>query len=119
MIQKFINSFSFAGSGLRTTWREENNFRIEVVIAILVTLIMFLFDFSSLESLFCVIAITLVLASEIINTAVEDICNKIEPNQDSAIGKIKDLMGAFVLVTSLGALVVGAIIFYHHFVLLY
>ena len=117
MIKKVINSFIFAGRGLLTTWKEEHNFRIEVFAGIAVIFCIFYFDFSFVESVFCIIAITIVLASEIVNTAVEDLCNKIEPNYDPTIGKIKDTMGAFVTVSAFGALVVGILVFCNHFLL--
>lgn len=48
---------------------------------------------------------------EIVNTAIEDICNKIEPNQNPVIGKIKDTMAGYVLVSSVAALIAGIILF--------
>ena len=98
-----------------TTWKEEHNFRIEVFAAILVVFFIIYFDFSFIESVFCIIAITIVLSAEIINTAIEDLCNKIQPNYDPVIGKIKDTMGAFVTVSALGAFIVGVLVFYNHF----
>ena len=114
---KTLKSFGFALNGLKTVWKEERNFRIEVFILVVVIFILFYFHFSLAEWLFCVLAITLVLTSEIINTAIEDLCNKVEPNQDATIGKIKDTSSAFVLISSLGAMVLGVLVFYHHFVI--
>lgn len=115
MLQKTINSFLYAWNGLRTTWREEHNFRIETFVAVVVIICIFYFQFSFVESALSLFAITLVLTAEIINTAIEDVCNKIEPKYDATIGKIKDTTGAFVLVTVLGSTIVGLIVFYHHF----
>ncbi len=115
MLKKSFDSFRFAINGLKTVWREEHNFRIEVIVAVLVGIIIFYFDFSFVESAFCIIAMTLVLSAEIINTVVEDMCDRIEPNEDPVIGKIKDTAGAFVLVSVIGAIVVGILVFYNHF----
>lgn len=110
-----MNSFVFAWHGLVTVWKEELNFRIEVFISFFVIFYLVWFKFSFSESVACIIGITLVLISEIINTAVEDLCNKVEPNHDVFIGKIKDTMGAFVLISVLGALAIGVLVFYNHF----
>ncbi len=115
MLKKLYNSFIFAWRGLKATWREEFNFRIEILATVLVIFSIFYFHFSFIESAFCVVAITIVLSAEIINTAMEDLCNKIEPHHDRAIGKIKDTVGAFVFVSSLGAIIVGCLVFYSHF----
>lgn len=115
MLTKTYRSFIFALNGLKTTWREEQNFRIEILIGAIVVFFIIFFDFSFVESVFSILAITIVLAAEIVNTAVEDLCNKIEPQHDSIIGKIKDTMAAFVFVSSLGAAVVGFLVFFNHF----
>ncbi len=115
MIQKTINSFLYAWQGLKTVWQEERNFRIETVFALVVLFCVFYFQFTLDESALCVIAIIMVLSAEILNTAVEDLCNKIEINHDPVIGKIKDTMGAFVLVSVIGACVIALLVVYHHF----
>jgi diacylglycerol kinase len=112
---KILKSFLYAWNGLKTAWREEFNFRIEVIAAIVVIFCITYFSFSYIETAFCILAIMLVLGAEITNTIVEDLCNKIQPSQDPTIGKIKDMMAAFVLLCVLGAAALGLIIFIHHF----
>ncbi|MEQ1561583.1 MAG: diacylglycerol kinase family protein [Nitrospira sp.] len=115
MLKRSYNSFIFACRGVKTTWKEEHQFRIEISATVLVFLGLFYFHFTLLESALCVFAITLVLSAEIINTALEDLCNKVEPHHDTTIGKIKDTAGAFVMVTVIGAVIVGLLVFYNHF----
>jgi diacylglycerol kinase len=115
MLTKIYRSFVFAKNGLQTTWREEQNFRIELLAATIVVFFLVFFKFTFIESVSCLIAIMIVLTAEIVNTAIEDLCNKIEPQHDPIIGKIKDLMAAFVLISCLGAALIGIIIFYHHY----
>lgn len=115
MFKKVYNSFLFALNGLKITWREEHNFRIEVIVGIVVLFFIFYFNFTLLESAICIIAMTLVLTSEIINTAIEDLCNKVEPNQDIFIGKVKDTASAFVFISVIGALTLGILVFVNHF----
>ncbi|MCI0619497.1 diacylglycerol kinase [Candidatus Wolfebacteria bacterium] len=116
MFTKFWKSVLDATNGIATVWREERNFRVEVVVMALVVLAMLVFKFSLLESALLVVAIGMVLAGEILNTALEDLCNKVEPEYDAIVGKIKDTVAAFVLVSSLSALIIGVLVFVHHFV---
>lgn len=102
-------------NGIKTVWIEENNFRIQSVIAFFVLAFVFYMEFSLFEKAFVVLAIVLVLAGEMINTTIEDLCNKIEPNHDDFIGKIKDISSGFVLLSSIGAFIIGAIVFVSHF----
>ena len=113
-MNKVIQSFGWAISGLRIVWREEVNFRIEAAVAVVVTAGGIYLHFTKLEWAFILVCISAVLSSEIINTAVEDLCNKIEPNTDPIIGKIKDMMGGFVLVVCLASAIIGIMVFTNH-----
>lgn len=115
MLTKIYRSFVFAWNGLKTTWQEEQNFRIEILIGVIVVFFIIFFDFSFVESVFSILSITIVLTAEIVNTAIEDLCNKVESQHDPIIGKIKDTMAAFVFISSLGAAVVGFLVFFNHF----
>ncbi|MEK7662542.1 MAG: diacylglycerol kinase [Patescibacteria group bacterium] len=112
---KFYKSFLYALKGLKAVWNEEHNFRLEIIAAAAVLVSIFYFDFSYVESALSILAIVLVLSAEIVNTVIEDLCNKVEPRQDLGIAKIKDTMAAFVLVTTLGAGILGVIVFSNHF----
>lgn len=109
---KLKQSFKWAMHGLKTVWREERNFRIEIVVAIVVLLIGIIDGLTTTKWAFVFVAITLVLSAEIVNTAIEDICNRIEPKHDPIIGKIKDIMAGFVLVTCIGAVLIGFVVFF-------
>ncbi len=110
-----IKSFKYAVRGLTNTWKEERNFKIEVFVGFVVLFYAFYFSFTFAEIVFCLIAVTMVLVAEIINTIVEDLCNKVQPNQDPAIEKIKDMSAAFVLLTVLSSVFIGVMVLINHF----
>ncbi len=110
-MKKFLKSFGWAKNGLRAVWIEERNFRIEVVIGIVAIIFGLYRGIAPWQWVFLVLIIAFVLMSEIINTAIEDICDKLEPNQDPLIGKIKDTMAGYVLISSIAAIVAGIILF--------
>lgn len=110
----FFRSLANALNGLVTVAREEFNFKLHMLSTLLVVVLGILLNFSYTEWLFIIVAIAFVVSGEVANTAIEDLCDKVEPNQDPIIGKVKDTMAAFVLVTSLGALVIGITIIIHH-----
>ncbi len=117
MISKTFKSFAYALRGIKTVWKEETNFQIQSVAAVIVLFFVLYFDFTLIESAIVITIVLFVLVSEMINTAMEDLCNKIEPNQDPVIGKIKDISSGFVLLASVGAIMVGVMVFYSHFLL--
>jgi len=113
---KILNSFKYALNGLKTTWREEYNFRIEIFVALLVAFFIVYFNFSFVESALCIVTIIIVLTAEIVNTAIEDLSDMVEPNQNPLIGKVKDTMAGFVLLSSAGAFILGCLVFWNHFI---
>lgn len=112
---KWYKSFGWARNGLATVWKEETNFRLEIFAAAILTALAFYYKFSLIEWVVVIAIITIVLTGEVVNTVIEDLCNKIEPKQDPAIGKIKDMAAGFVLLTSLGAGTMGALLIISHF----
>lgn len=115
LMQKTLKAFRDAMKGLKTVLKEERNFKIEIFVSVLVVLSSFFLGFETYEVLPLVIVIFMVLTAEIVNTAVEDLCDKIEPNYSSVIGKVKDVMAAYVLLSVIGAIVVGLLVVGAHF----
>lgn len=115
LLTHLTHSFRDAFRGLKNTWREEQNFRIEICIALGVIGALALFDFSYIDAALTILAIVLVLAAEVINTTFEDTLDKIEPEYDPIIGKIKDVAAGVVVLNVLGALAIGIVIIAHRF----
>ncbi len=65
----------------------------------------------------CAVMLTIagVLAAEAFNTAIETLADAVHPELDPLVGHAKDLAAAGVLLMSLGAAVVGLIIFVPRF----
>lgn len=111
----FINqrtkSFSYAFQGLKTILKEEPNFWIHLLAALLVISAGFWFNITSYEWLAILFAIAMVLAAEIFNTAIENLSDAVTKEQNPHIKKTKDLAAAAVLITSIFALIIGIIVF--------
>lgn len=114
MLKQRTRGFTFALSGLALAWREEANFRIEVVCALLALALSAALGLSPSEFAIIILTIAVVLTAEALNTALEELCDKFQPTHDPHIKKIKDLAAAAVLLASFGALIVGAFIFIPH-----
>jgi len=110
-ISKRLSSFKYAFNGLRILVKEEHNSRIHFLAAILVLIAGFLLKISALEWLIIIFAIGFVIATEIINSSIENIADFISPDKDERIKKIKDLSAAAVLISAITAFIIGLIIF--------
>ena len=71
--RELMSSLDFAVSGLITTFKEERNMRKHAVSAILVILAGLVFQVSVTEWLFLLLSISLVIAFEIVNSAIENV----------------------------------------------
>lgn len=115
MIKNRLKSLGYALRGIRYVFKEETNFGLIVLSSFVAVGVAYLYNFSAIEFSIVIILITLVAVAEMVNTAIEDLCDKIEPNHDHAIGKIKDISSGFVLLASFGSGVVGLILFFSHY----
>jgi diacylglycerol kinase (ATP) len=86
-------------NGLRVVWREEWHFSYQVAAAVLGLPVAWLAGADGIQLVLLASFGCIALAGEVVNTAVEDICNKIQPEFDPHIGAIKDVAQAFVILS--------------------
>ncbi|MES2617469.1 MAG: diacylglycerol kinase family protein [Bacteroidota bacterium] len=105
-----LKSFAFAFKGLKAAWNERN-FKLHLLSTAAAVSLGLYCDIKAFEWLVVLICIGLVLGLEIINTAIEELVDLVSPGFNEKAGKIKDLAAAAVLVASIIALIMAAIIF--------
>lgn len=110
-IKSRIRSFTYAVNGLKIVFSEEHNARIHLVASILVIIFGFLLNVSSIEWLILFILIALVISTEILNSAIENLCDYVSPEWNQMIKKAKDLSSAAVFLTAIISVICGCIIF--------
>ncbi len=110
-IKKRLKSFTYAFDGLVTLIKEEHNARIHLVAMLCVIAAGFLFRISPFEWMAVAFAIGIVFGSEAFNSAIERLSDKVCPEHDKLIKKVKDLSAAAVLIAAITALAIGIIIF--------
>ncbi len=106
-----LNSFRYAGQGLRALMRTEHNAWIHLVLTILALVLSIVLKISRGEALALVIVIALVWMAELFNTAMEKIMDFISKEHHPHIQVIKDMAAAAVLIAAVAAVVVGCLIF--------
>lgn len=100
---------AFKGAFLFIT--TEHSGMVQFALAILITIAGFYYKLSPMEWAFHAIAVTLVLAIEALNTAIEKLCDFVHHEHHKRIGFIKDISAGGVWFAAMGALVVELIIF--------
>jgi diacylglycerol kinase len=112
--RKVGRSFQFAGQGILDLFRFENNARVHLLIAVLVTVAGVYLQLSRVEWAIILTQVGLVWAAEAINTAIEKLCNFVSPGIHPQIKAIKDMASGAVLILAIVAVIVGLIIFGGH-----
>jgi len=110
-LTKLGKSFRYAGRGIAHVFREEQSFRIQLLAALIVVILMILLPLSGMERLILVMVIMFVLVLEIINSIFERIVDVYKPRLNPYVKDIKDMMAGAVLVASFGAVVIGLMVF--------
>jgi diacylglycerol kinase len=105
---RFTDRLGFAWAGLRTAWRTEKSLRTHALATLGVTVALLLTRAPPLWWALMALTVALVMAAELLNTAIEALADHLHPQRHDAIRFTKDVAAAAVLVTSMGALVVGA-----------
>ncbi len=111
-LKSLIKSFKYAYKGIRYVFRHEQNFRLQVFAALVVIILMFVFGVSRNEAIVLLLLVMLVLVLELINTAFEKMIDVLKPKIHHYVEVIKDIMAAMVFLASLGAFVIGLMIFW-------
>ncbi len=110
-----IKSFYYAFKGIASLFRSEPNAWIHLVFAIAVISLGIYFDITVTEWCFAVLSITMVLAAEAFNTALEHLTDLVSPEYNELAGKSKDVSAGAVLIFAIGAATIGLIIFVPYF----
>lgn len=110
--QPFARRVRFALAGLAGALRAEHSFRLQLVATFGVLVALLWLRPAPVWWAVVIVTIALVLAAELINTALEHLADHLHPEQHPRIKMVKDCAAAAVLVTSVGALAVAAALLY-------
>lgn len=100
--------------GILWILKSERNFQIHVIALVINVIAMAFLKVSAIECALLVGMCILVLVTEALNTCIEKICDFIQPNKDERIRIIKDLAAGAVLLSAIGAVIVGILIYYKY-----
>lgn len=95
-------------------FQEELSFRVLALCGVGTLVLSYLLDISRIEFLIVVLTIGAILAVEALNTALEELCDHVTPEEHFRIGKIKDMGSGASLLVLCAALVIGLIVFVPH-----
>jgi diacylglycerol kinase (ATP) len=88
--------------------------RLGIVVVFALAAIGVLLRLTNVEIALLVLLGALLLAVETLNTAIEMLCDYVQPHHDPNIGKIKDVSAGATAVTEIGAAIIVAVVLWPH-----
>ena len=110
--QSIVKAFNAAIEGIIYTFKKERNMKIHYCVALVILISSLYLGFSKIEMILLLFTISLVVISEMFNTAVENTVDMITDDYHPLAKIAKDVAAGGVLIASLNAVVVGYILFY-------
>lgn len=118
-MHRLVRSFGYAWQGIRQCLAHEPNFKIHVGFAAAATGMGVLLQLTVTEWAVILICIAMVIAMEMVNTALEHLCNLVYPGHSPVIKKVKDVAAGAVMLCAMAAAICGFIIFIPKIILLF
>ena len=109
-----LKSLAHALRGINYIVRTQPNARLHLLAAALVCAAGVYVGLGRAEWLWISVAIVLVWSAEAFNTALEQLADALHPALHPGIGRAKDVAAAAVLISALGAAVIGLLVFVPH-----
>lgn len=106
-----ISSFKHAFEGIFSSIKTERNLIIHAIIMLLVIICGLIFKINKYEWFTCIILFIVVISSELFNTALELTVDIASPKIQPLAKKSKDIAAGAVLITAIGAAIIGLWIF--------
>lgn len=107
----FSESVGHALNGIEYTVDHERNFKIEILFALVVSILSFALKVSVIEWCVLILVIGMVLALEMINTALERCVDLVTKDYKELAKNAKDVAAGAVLVMSMFSVIIGILIF--------
>jgi len=109
----------YAFNGAIALIRHEPSIKVQVMLAMAVTVMGFVFQITAFQWMFQLLAIGLVLTAEGLNSAIEAVADFIHPDYHVKIGHIKDIAAGAVFFAAVIATIIGLIIYLPYFIVLF
>jgi len=98
---RLLKALGYSLNGLRAAWVHEEAFRLEAIVTLCLMPTVFLVGDSPLEYLILALSLLALIVAELFNSAIEGLCDHVNPTHHALIGRIKDYCAAAVFLAIL------------------
>ena len=108
-------AFVWSAAGVKTAWKNELAFRVESIVIIIMMPVGIWLGRSATERALLIASCMLILITELLNSAIEAVVDRIGSERHELSGRAKDMGSAAAFFSMLTAAVVWALITYDRF----
>ncbi len=115
-ITRVINAFGYSMKGLKAAFINEAAFRQELLLFVVLSPVAIWLGQSGVEQALLIGSLFLVLITELMNSAIEAIVDRIGSEMHELSGRAKDIGSAAVLLSLANVFVVWVLVLYQQFI---
>lgn len=109
-LKKILPALRYSLDGLKSAWQQERAFRQELCVIAILTPVVFCLYATTMEKIWILGSMMLVLIVELLNTAVEALANRISTERHPEIKRAKDTASAAVFLSIVHAVMAWGVI---------
>ena len=114
-ITRIIKAFGFSMQGLRASWKHESAFRQETMLAIILSPLAFWLARTPAELMILLMTLFIVVITEVLNSAVEAVVDRVSDDHHKLAGRAKDMASAAVFLSLVMTLIVWGVLLFDRF----
>jgi diacylglycerol kinase (ATP) len=108
--KRIVDAMRYTNKGLSAAWHRESAFRQESILAALLAPLAFWLGQSLLQVALLLATLAFVLTTELLNSAIESVVDRVSPELDEHAGRAKDMGSAAVFVSLCVVVVVWSLV---------
>ena len=113
--KRLYNAFFYSMAGLSAAWKNEEAFRQEVILSVILIPAAFWLGTNALQIAVLLLSVFVVLITELLNTCVETVIDRISDEKHELSKLAKDIASAAVFVSLTALVLVWGLVIYERF----
>lgn len=115
-IQRVIKATKYSWQGFRAAWKNESAFRQECIIGLIMLPCAFIIGQTMLQVAVLICVLGIVLITELLNSAIEAVVDRVGPEYHDLAGRAKDMASAAVFVSLTMVVIVWTLVAINNFI---
>jgi len=114
-LKRLVLATGYSWKGLRAGWQNEEAFRQEVILAVILIPLALWLDTGLIQTILMISSILLILIVEILNSAIEAVVDLVTSEKQTLAGRAKDMGSAAVMLSLINAAVIWCLVLASHY----